>query len=283
MKSSSACALLIAGLGCASAALADEAWRTKPAAEWNEIEIRQILERSPWARRVSVILVRPDGEAKPCLGSKGPCENAETFHSSDPMHPDPGPIKTSSGRVSAAGQAELRQEYPGAAEADDSEKSYGVAGIAVVRWASARTVRDALSRMVPPSGKRLETEELAQLSPADAYVMYVDLRVALADASRVRQSGLLSEATVRRSSLLLRPSGRRISAVRVAPAPLPEFDSRKELALAAYYIFFPKQRSGHATLPVGETDVRFECPLAPVPIHADFKLSRMERGGSPDF
>jgi hypothetical protein len=283
MKTASVHALLIAALFCAFTARADDAWHGKPVSEWNEKDIRLILERSPWAHRVSVMLVRPEGEGKPCLGSKGPCEREDTFRAPDPMNPAPAPIKTASGRVSGEGVYELRQEYPGANEVASSAKFEGVAGIAVVRWASARTARDALARMVPPSGKRMEPEELAQLAPADAYVLYVDLRVGLADVSRVAQNGLLTEPIARHSSLVLKSTGQRIPAARVVTAPLPEFDDRKELALAAYYIFFPKQKGGRAVLPPGETEVRFECPLAPVPIHAEFKLSRMERDGSPDF
>jgi hypothetical protein len=283
MKKPSATALLISAMTFALAAQADEAWHSKPSSEWSDKDVHQILERSPWAHRVSVLLVRPDGEAKPCMGSKGPCVREDTFHSPDPTHPDPAPIKTSSGVISGGRQADLKQDYPGATEMDQPGRSDGVAGVSVVRWVSARTVRDALARLVPPSGKRMEAQELSQLSPVDAYVLYVDLRVGLADVRHVPQNGVLTEQMVRRSTLVLKSSGIRIPAVRVTTAPLPEFDDHKELALAAFYIFFPKLKDGHAVLPPGETDVRFECPLAPVAVRAEFKLSRMEREGSPDF
>ena len=283
MKTPSVHALLVAGLCCAFTARAGDDWHAKPSSEWNEKEVRQILEHSPWSRRVSVLLVRPDGDAKACLGSKGPCVREDTFHSPDPNHGPPSSIKTSSGRVSGEGLSELRQDYPGGAEANTLGRTDGVAGVAVVRWASSRTVHEALARVVPPSGKRMDAEQLAQLAPADAYVIYVDLRVALGDAGRISQFGVFTEQMARRSFLLPKSSGQRIPAVRVAAAPLPEFDDRKELALAAYYIFFPREQSGHATVPARETQIHFEYPLAPVPIRADFKLSQMSRGGSPDF
>ena len=283
MKTLSLHSLLIAGFCCAYAVQADDAWHRKAPADWNDRDIRQILESSPWARRVSVLLVRPDGEAKPCMGSKGPCEREDTFHAPDPNHPSQGSIKTASGRVSGEGLAELQQEYPGAGEVASFGRSDGVAGVAVVRWASARTVQDALARMVPPSGKRMEATALSQLSPADAYVVYVDLRVALGDVSRVRQNGVLTQRMVQHSALVLKSSGARILAARVASAALPEFDDRKEVALAAYYVFFPRRKHGQEILSPRETGVRFECPLAPVAIRAEFKLSRMTREGLPDF
>lgn len=283
MKTSSAAALLIAGLFCVLAARADEAWLRKPPAEWSEKDIRHILEHSAWARRVPLLLVRPDGEAKPCMGSKGPCEREDTFHAPDNSNSSMATHQPSQDLVRQVSGAERQQEYTGAGDFAQGERSNGVEGIAVVRWASARTVREALERLVPPSGKRMTADDLAPLAAPNAYVLYVDLRVPLGSVSQVPQSGVLSERMARRSVLIPKSTGQKIHALRVVSAPLPEFDDRKELALAAYYIYFPKEKDGRAVLPESERDVRFECPLAPLPIRADFKLSRMEREGSRDF
>ena len=285
MDRSRVTAFLVAGLFCASALPADEAWRAKPSTDWDQKDIRQILEHSAWAHRVSIMLVRPGGEVAGCIGSSGPCQRDDSFHApklpSDASSTPPDPPRVTSDLSAQAKAKEMQGRYSGSPDPPGSDD--GVVGVAVVRWASARTVREALGRMVPPSGKLMEPEELAQLAPADAYVVYVDLRVAVADVSRVPQNGVITERMARRSSLVLKSSGVRIPAARVVSAPLPEFDDRKELALAAYYIFFPRQRAGHASLPRNETEVRFECPLAPVPIHAEFKLWRMERDGAPDY
>ena len=283
MKTPSACVLLIAGLSCAVAARADDSWRSKPPSDWSQKEIRQILERSPWARRVSVLLVRPEGEAKPCAGSKGPCQREETFHPPDTSNASLMTGRRSPDLVTQTHNTEIQQEYSGAGAVDQPEATDGVTGIAVVRWASAHTVREALARLVTPSGKRMDAAELAALVPPDAYVVYVDLRVALADVPRVPQSGVFTESIARRSTLELKSTGRRISAARVTKAPLPEFDERKELALGAYYIFFSRQERGRDALPPGESEVRFECPLARVPIRADFRISRMAPEGVPDL
>ena len=285
MKGKQLTALLVAGLFCAFALPADEAWRTKPSADWDQKDIRQILEHSAWAHRVSVVLVRPAGEVAGCVGSSGPCQRDDSFRApkspSDSSSTLPDPPRVGSDLSSQSKAREMQGRYSGSPDSRGSEDS--VVGVAVVRWASARTVREALGRMVPPSGKLMEPEELAQLAPADAYVVYVDLRVAVGDVSRVPQNGMLTQHIARQSFLLAKSAGQRIPAARVVSAPLPEFDDRKELALAAYYIFFPRQRASRASLPRNETEVRFECPLAPVPIHADFKLSHMERDGAPDY
>ena len=283
MKTSRAMPFTLAGLLCVSAALADESWRGKLSTQWDQKEIQQILEHSPWAHRLSVLLVRLAGQSAGCIGSSGPCQRDDAFH--EPSNTkEPGALPATplgSHQLSAQAESgELQNRYSGPARIDAPG---GVAGVAVVRWVSSRTVREALAQLISPSGKRMDAEELAQLAPADAYIVYLDLRVNLADVSRVPQGGMLTAGMARHSRLVLKSSGERIVAARVASAPLPEFDERKEVALAAYYIFFPRQKDGRAVLGQRESEVRFECPLAPVPIRADFKLSRMERGGSPDF
>jgi hypothetical protein len=37
---------------------ADPAWKSKPAAQWTEEDVRQILTRSPWAKEVSAVVTR---------------------------------------------------------------------------------------------------------------------------------------------------------------------------------------------------------------------------------
>jgi len=286
MNTSRAMPVFLAGLLCVSAALADESWRGKPSTEWDQKEIRQILEHSPWARRLSVFLVRPAGQVTGCVGSSGPCQRADSFRAPNTTHNSttlPSPATGSSDLSTQVKAQEAQDRYSAPMDSGESGDADGVAGVAVVRWVSSRTVREALAQVVPPSGKRMDAQELAQLAPADAYILYVDLRVDLADVSRVPKGGILTPGIARHSSLILKTTGERILAVRVAAAPLPEFDDRKELALAAYYIYFPKEKGGHPVVPRRELEVRFECPLAPVPIRADFKLSRMARAGAPDF
>ena len=161
----------------------------------------------------------------------------------------------------------------------------GVAATAVIRWASARTVREAMLRSGVQRGqvKPEELQDPKAFVPLDSYVVYVDLRVPLADVKKVPQSGLFTAALVQNSVLVVKSSGVRISPLGVKSAPLPEFDERKELALGAFYVYFPRQVGGKPSLPVNESLVRFECPLAPVAITSEFDLQKMAREGAPDL
>jgi hypothetical protein len=161
----------------------------------------------------------------------------------------------------------------------------GVSATAVVRWASARTVREAMVRNGIQRGlvKPEEVEKSGIYAPLDTYVVYVDLRVTVADAKKVPQYGLFTAAMLENSVLVAKTTGERIAPLSVKAAPLPEFDERKELALGAFYVFFPRQVGGKQSLPVTETLVRFECRMAPVAITSEFELQKMAREGLRDL
>jgi len=287
MRASLAVPVLFAGVLCAFPTLADESWRNKPPAEWNKKELREILEHSPWAHRVSLMLVPPAVAEQPCAGSSD-CMRTDSFR-------EPPTTNTNAQIGGGAGpraendlEVETEKErtqnrYSGPLADDNSRAPLAIGGVSVIRWASAATIRDALARSVPPSGKLMDAEQLAQLSRPDAYVVYVDLRVGVSDVAHIPQAGMLTQQMARRSFLISKSARVHIPAARVVRAPMPEFDDRKQMAIAAYYIYFPKRMNGKSVFPEGETEVRFECPLRPVPIRADFKLSHMQREGSPDY
>jgi hypothetical protein len=262
----------------ASAALANENWEKKPFLQWDEKEVRQVLENSPWAHRLKLIVARQEVER--------------------PATPTPTDAQTAAAGGSLPAGTDGSQRRPAidprdrpalnAARADEvaPPDETGVAGVAVVRWASARTMHEAALRRRVLRGTL--TEEQARnvplYSPHDFYVVYVDLRVSVDDVNRVPRGGVLTAAMVQNSVLVPRNGGERIAASSVRIAPLPEYDERKELVLAAFYVFFPRQKDATKWLLArGNSHVRFECPLAPVSIRWEFDLRKMTREGSPDF
>lgn len=276
MRTPQACAFFLGIAALAAAAAAGESWRGKPYTEWSERDVRQVLENSPWAHRVSLIVAREQGEAPPVdtPATRSTSKDSSAPHAvNDPSHRTPADPDD----VPALNTARAAEVTP--------PTQAGVAGVAVVRWASARTVREAMARSGELRGKLTEKQarELYGLETGDYYILYVDLRVNLNDVSRVPQNGVLTSATVQNSVLVVRGTGERISPLTVRVAPLPEFDDRKELALASFYVFFPRHKQGKRVLRGDESLVRFECPLAPVAIHAEFDLHKMARDGSPDL
>lgn len=275
MKLKLACSQLLAVFSLALVAFGSDSWLHKPSSVWSEKEVRKILENSPWAHRVKLMVVNPPPGKTPCATKNRPC-NAEGDPDMSTSYPGPrrpGAIDPSQPRQEKRSNAEL---VPGLE---------GVAAASIVRWASARTIREAMARNAVQRGAANpgESPNASRLPPVGPYVVYVDLRIALADVPKVPKSGVFTSAIARNSVLVLKATGERISPVSVQTAPLPEFDERKELALGAYYIIFPREIGGKPSLPGSEVRLRFECPTVPVPITAEFDLHKMSREGSPDL
>jgi hypothetical protein len=275
MRTPQAGALLVTIFALAAAAPAGESWRLKPYTEWNEKEVRQVLEDSPWAHRLRLIVVKPGPLNTPCPSGNPHCS------------PDsaPTPPAAPGGRRRPPSPDEIQAQQDRRTASAMPPGLEGVSATAVVRWASARTIREAVARSGVQHGlvKVAEAGESSQFAPLDTYIFYVDLRVQVADVKRVPQGGVLTPAMVQNSVLLVKSTGERISPLSVKTAPLPEFDERNELALAAFYVFFPRQKDGKPVLSGDESMVRFECPLTPVAIHSEFDLHKMARKGSPDL
>lgn len=274
MRTRKACALPFALLALATVAFGNDTWRKKSYSQWNEKEVRQILENSAWAHRVKLMVVKPAASGRPCPSGNPRCS------------PDSAPtIPSAYGRRRSASPEEIRASQDQRSASPTPPGLQGVAATAVVRWASARTVREAVARDGVQRGlvKPEELKDASFFAPLDTYVLYIDFRIPVSDANRVPQSGLFTEAMVQNAVLVVKSTGQRIAPLSVKKAPLPEFDERKELALGAFYIFFPRQVEGKPALPLDERIVRFECPTVPIAIASEFELRAMARDGSPDF
>jgi len=272
MRAPKACGFFLAVLAAALSAPADESWRHKPSTEWTDKEVREVLEKSPWAHREKLMLVPPKQQSFPCATG-----NLHCFSDDSVSYTTAGPR-----RKPSPDDIHAQQEHRAAASL--APRPDGVSAVAVVRWASAQTVREAMSRS--GKGETVASAEAPQPAPlfsSDAYVLYVDLRIHVNNVKDVPQSGVFTAAVAQNSRLIVKSTGRRILPLRVTSAPLPEFDKRKELALAAYYIYFPRLQDGKPVFGEKETLVRFECPLAPQPIHSEFDLRDMRRSGVPDL
>jgi len=272
MKAPQVSAPLLAVLALSLAAYAGDSWQNKPSSQWNDKEIRTVLEKSPWAHRENLTLVSPSEVVVPCKRNTICSQNDLADQPPPAIHRRP------------VGPADIQNEQSRQAASSLPFSGDGVGGTAVVRWASARIVREAMARIAGKAkAVAVSKNEPPPLSLDVAYVVYVDLRVHMNDVKKVRQDGVLTAAMMRSSILVLKGTGQRIQAVRVTSAPLPQFDDRKELALAAYYIYFPREKDGKPVLSGDKEIVHFECPQSPGPISADFDLRAMKRDGHPDL
>ena len=276
MKTHKACALILLLLALAFTASGHDSWRAKPPSAWSEKEVRKILEDSPWSHRQRLIITH--------MTVSSPGVGAPQVRDSNPI-PNGTSASTNPQRRSAPSIAD--QPALNAARSSDvaPPREFSILGLSVVRWASARIISEAVLRHRVLQGA-ITAEQAGHIAPyssQDSYVVYVDLRVSLRDVDLIPRGGVLTPAMVWNSTLYVETTRERIQPSVVRLAPLPEFDDRKELALAAYYIFFPRQAGSRRLLARGNSRVRFECPLVPVPIRHDFDLRKMAHDGSSDF
>ncbi len=257
---------------------AGEGWRGKPYTEWTGKNVEEVLDHSPWVRRVEVVIIPSSGERSPCPVSEPRCgireSEAVLMGTNEGLNPGP-PEPTLTERLAQKQQANDVQ----------APSSTGTSVTATVRWSSSLTVREALVREKQLLGevdvRRLQAS--GYFEPLDSYIVYVDVRLPLAQDPRSVRAATLTRRAVSHAFLAPKHSGAKAFPARVEPAAMPAYDKRRGVALSAFYLFFLRQQEGRALLPAGETEALFECPLGATKIKAVFDLRKMLRQGAPDL
>ena len=233
----------IAVLLAAIAWAGDDPWKAKPYQQWDAKDVRKVLDASPWARNVQV--------AAPWIGT-GDAGDA----SSGGVASQPGPP----GMRSA-------QAPPGASGAGDIGPGTQTATVTfVVRWASSRTVREALLRNAVLAGQiqgDAAAQQLAQ--PVETYEIVVaapDMKPFQSVDEKILEHGTF--LMDRKTKEKVAPSGVKI---------LNSEDGKKVESVA--FVFPKKSDSGVATIAADEKNVDFLCVVTNVKIEASFDISKM--------
>jgi hypothetical protein len=233
-------ALLLAALVWAG----DDPWKAKPYQQWDAKDVHKVLDSSPWARNVQV--------AAPWI-STGDAGDAP-----------------SGGVSSQAGPPTMRSAQapqPGASGAGDIGPGAQTATVTfVVRWASSRTVREALLRNAILAGQIHEDAAAQQLSqPVDTY----EIVVAAPDMKPFQS---VDEKILEHSAFLVD----RKTKQKVAPTGVKIRNSDDGKKVESVAFFFPKKSdTGVATIAAEEKTVDFLCVVTNVKIEASFDVSKM--------
>src|SRR6202167_3209566 len=217
----------IAVLLAAIAWAGDDPWKAKPYQQWDAKDVRKVLDASPWARNVQV--------AAPWIGTGDAGDTASGGVASQPSPP-------------AMRSAQTPQ--PGASGAGDIAPGTQTATVTfVVRWASSRTIREALLRNAVLAGQ-IQEDAAADMKPFQS----VDDKI-------LEHSAFLVDRKTKQKAA---PTGVKI---------LNSEDGKKVESVA---FFFPKKSdSGVATIAADEKNVDFLCVVTNVKIEASFDISKM--------
>ncbi len=225
---------------------AGDPWKEKPYKDWDEKDIRKILNDSPWVKTIQI-----GGGARPSL------------------EPPEGGASVAGGGGEGGGEDEADEKGGGGKDEDEKGEA-----ILVLRWTSSRTFREAwvrgqvLTGRIPPADmeKRLPPE-------TDDY----QLALMGADLSLFQKS---DESTLKDKSYL---SGKK-SKQKTAPSRVEIVRSTDGKKINGIVYHFPKQiGAGQALIAGDEKELKFVTRAGDTEIKASFDPQKMVDQKGRDF
>jgi hypothetical protein len=231
-------------------------WKSKPYQQWDDKDVKRILEDSPWAKVVQVDVTWKADKSYSTGDSGGPAPatNQQTpmgGGGGKSMGGSPAPTPASNAPVAGAGSA---------------GSSSGEANF-LVRWVSSKTVERAVYRKAELAGTmKPEDAEKELAKPLDVYELVVfgpDMKPFQAADEDVLKTG---------ANLIEKKNKQKISPYKVEITR--STDGNKVQAVG--FIFLRKASNGEPTIPDDVKGVDFDCFVGGAKIHASFDISKMQ-------
>jgi len=244
--------LLCSCIALAVAAVAwagGDPWKSKPYQQWDAKDVRKVLDGSPWARSIQVEAPWLNGDA-----AAGGTDGGSTSQ--------PGPARGGAGPRSGPGGG----GGGGAADAASGGPQTAALATFLVRWASSRTIREAVIRNLVLAGQMKDEAAAQELAkPVETYEIVVagpDMRPFQSVDDKILQNGafLIDRKTKQK----------------VAPTSVKIQNTEDGKKIQSVAFFFPKKSdSGISTIADDEKVVDFLCVVTNVKIDASFDTSKM--------
>jgi len=253
-------AILVSSAALIAAALVfagGDPWKSKPYQQWDDKDVKRVLEDSPWAKIVQVDVTWKAGKDSSSgdIGAPAPAANQQV------------PAGGGGGKTVGGGSSPAA---PGTntpvAGAGDSGSSSGEASF-LVRWVSSKTVEKAVYRKAELAGTVKPEEAEKELAKnLDVYELVV-----FGPDMKPFQSA--DEDTLKTSvGLILKKTKQKISPYKVEITRSP--DGKKVTAVA--FAFLRKAANGEPTIADDEKGVEFNCFVGGAKIRATFDISKMQ-------
>jgi hypothetical protein len=240
---------LLLGLAASLAWAAADPWKSKPFQQWDEKDVRRILSDSPWSKIVQVPAAWMTGGDS--TGAPDP-----TVASATQEHSANGGIMGDRGSTAAPAAPQVPQ------------------ATFIVRWVSARTVREAVLRAAVLGGRMKQEDADKQASqPLEVY------QVLIVGSDMKPFQAADEKALVEKTYLVLKKTRQKVGAEGVEYQRGPDGKTVQAIAFA----FPQKMASGEATIPVDEKNVEFYSSVAGANIRASFDIPKMEDGKGRDL
>lgn len=242
----------IAVLSLAHAAWAGDPWKSKSYEQWDEKDLHKIMFDSPWSQVVTV-----DAHWR------GPGQSQE------PTEPSQAPQGPSGGYSGMGGGMAGRGTGGDQSQPRENEGMQAMQGSQarfLIRWVSARVIREATARDAVLSGKMQQAD--AQKALAEPVTEY---QILIAGPDMGPFSGADEKTLAANAFLKAKKSKEKIAADRVEI----QRDSSGKKVVAVLFAFPKKAANGEATIGTGEKGVEFECHAQKLSLKASFEPQKM--------
>jgi hypothetical protein len=247
---------------------ASQVWMTKPYQQWNENDVREILQHSPWIKETTVLA---------SWGGSNSMQNPGTSPEGQPQQSQPpqsgtmgggskGTMGGGGGSYGGGGGAQgAGGQQPGMG-GGQPETAEGRNVTYVIRWNSAQTIRDAVARQAMLSGKASQSQlqQYVDQQP-NVYQVFVfgpDMTPFAQETNDTLKSKAFME---------VKPSKEK-----VAPAQVDIVKSPTGGGVTGVLFSFPKQGAdGKPVIAPNDKEAHFDCKLKLVHLGANFDLRKM--------
>jgi len=258
-------------LGClvfAVLAYAGDVWKDKPYKQWEEKDVQKILRDSPWAKTAMV-------EAK---WRKQSGDGAGRLPQGNTPQ---GQSSGSGGGMSGAvgGPTGAGQYGGGVTNAADISGPQAGQATFLVRWGSAKTMREAVARMYVLHGNMKEEEADKALAeePEDYQLTITGLDMTPFLTAEEKDIQAKSYLMLKKEKTRLAPARVTINRKEGAKPDDPQ-------SVTAVVFHFPKKdASGQPVIGVQEKNLEFSCESGGVTVRLSFDLQKMAGAQGPDW
>jgi len=246
----------IAILSLTLAAWAGDPWKSKSYEQWDEKDLHRIMFDSPWSQVVTV-------EAA-WRGAGQPQEPVETNQA--PQGPSGGYSGMGGGMGGRGTGGGMSGDQGQPRENAGMQAMQGPQARFLIRWVSARVIREANVRDAVLSGKMQQAD--AQKALAESVTEY---QVLVAGPDMGPFNGADEKTLAANAFLKAKKSKEKVAAGRVEI----QRDSSGKKVVTVLFAFPKKAANGEATIGTGEKGVEFECHAGKLSLKAAFEPQKM--------
>jgi hypothetical protein len=239
-----------------------DAWKTKPYQQWDQKDIQQVLNDSPWVKVQSISVTwrtdappaRPEAGGEPGEGGAGEGEE--------------GGGGGGAGVGTKPTMGTPARSTPGGGSPEGGEGGGGGAPFAsfIVRWNSAQTIREAIVRSALLANKISEADALKFVAQAPADIEIGVLGRDMTPFNDATEDDLKTKAYLEAKQ----------SKQKVAPSRVEITKSPDKKRVIAVFFSFPRQAAANQSLiSPKDKNAEFGCKIKGLDLKASFDIHKM--------